>query len=247
MVVPFRVHLRHFSRFEVFDGDAHALAAAFAEDEADVALDLGSLPACHNPALPFAGHGRAQVRIRAQLPVFKSHAVAVAHHQPAVCVYRSQGSCALRRRIGREHAAAGGVHSKWKQLGLYNPAFVNRKLGRRQRRNKKGEAFQQLVADVARVFTPLAKVEVGKWVQGPDGRRELDVTVKGMINGKDIFILVECKDYTYSSTPTPVGIGDVDAFESKRRDLAADFAVMASNSGFTGPALKKAARTRIDA
>lgn len=114
-------------------------------------------------------------------------------------------------------------------------------------RKKKGEAFQDLVGEVVSSFEPDAKVEVGEWVLGPDGRRELDVTVRKQVGSREVLLLIECKDYTYSRRSRPVGIGDIDAFESKRRDLGANFAVMASNSGFAQPALNKAARTGIGA
>jgi hypothetical protein len=62
-----------------------------------------------------------------------------------------------------------------------------------------------------------------------------------MLNGVPHFILVECKDHA-----RPIGIGFVDAFESKIRDLKPDRAIMFSNSGFTRDALKKANRVGIE-
>ena len=108
-----------------------------------------------------------------------------------------------------------------------------------------GEAYQDLVAEIMRMFASKANVTVGEWVDGPDGRRELDVSIRGTLNNQQVLIFIECKDYTYSNKPTPVGIKDLDALESKRHDLKANLAMIASNSGFTAPALSKAARTRI--
>jgi hypothetical protein len=69
----------------------------------------------------------------------------------------------------------------------------------------------------------------------------MDVEVRGTLNGVPHFILVECKDHA-----RPIGIGFVDALESKIRDLKPDRAILFSNSGFTRDALKKAKRVGIE-
>jgi hypothetical protein len=83
-------------------------------------------------------------------------------------------------------------------------------------------------------------VEVGEWVEGPDGDREVDVSIRGIIEGKDTFILVECKDLKRD-----VGIAAIDALDSKSKDLGADRTIIVGNSGFTAPALSKARRKDI--
>lgn len=88
---------------------------------------------------------------------------------------------------------------------------------------------------------PGSAVKTEQWIAGPDGRRDMDVEVRGKIAGEPHFILVECKDHT-----RPIGIGLVDAFESKIRDLEPNRAIMFSNSGFTRDALKKANRVGIE-
>lgn len=105
---------------------------------------------------------------------------------------------------------------------------------------KAGDEYQELVAAVARALDPTAIVKSGQWVLGPDGRRDLDVEVRGLLEGRAHFALIECKDWG-----RPVGIGVVDALDSKRRDLGADSAMIFSNSGFTEPALAKAARVGV--
>ena len=65
---------------------------------------------------------------------------------------------------------------------------------------KAGRAYEELTAEVAKALNPNAKVKQGVWVEGPDGRRELDVEIRGTINNKDIFIFIECKDYNLSTT-----------------------------------------------
>jgi len=107
--------------------------------------------------------------------------------------------------------------------------------------SKLGETYQTIVADVARALNPGATIEVGEWIMGPDGDREVDVSVHGETDdGGHHFILIECKDHK-----RPIGIAVVDALDSKRRDLKADAAVLYSNSGFTAQALLKAHRVGI--
>jgi len=106
---------------------------------------------------------------------------------------------------------------------------------------KAGDEYQEIVGAVAQALDPGASVKVGQWIEGPDGRRDLDVEVRGTVDGLPCFVLIECKDWAQ-----PVGIAVVDALDSKRKDLSADRAVIYSNSGFTAPALRKAARVEIE-
>ena len=107
---------------------------------------------------------------------------------------------------------------------------------------KRGDAYQDAVAKVANTLYPNAIVEIGQWVDGPDGQRELDVTVRAQAGVSSEFIVIECKDWN-----RPIGIGAIDALESKRRDVGAKLMMICSNSGFTGEALRKAARVGIPA
>ncbi len=65
---------------------------------------------------------------------------------------------------------------------------------------KLGDAYQDLVGEIQRALDPGASVDVGIWVEGPDGRRDCDVRVRGTVNGATRFILIECKDWA-----APVG------------------------------------------
>ena len=49
---------------------------------------------------------------------------------------------------------------------------------RKKTNPKRGIDYQHAVGSVAQRLDPSAKVEVGKWVDGPDGRRDLDVIVR---------------------------------------------------------------------
>ena len=107
---------------------------------------------------------------------------------------------------------------------------------------KLGDEYQDIVGAVEKALDSGAIVKVGQWVKGPDGRRDMDVEVRGIIDGEPKFILVECKDWK-----KPVGIKEIDALESKRHDLGADDTVIYSNCGFTRDALRKARRVGIGA
>jgi len=106
---------------------------------------------------------------------------------------------------------------------------------------KPGDEYRELVGRVMATLDPDSAVKTEQWITGPDGERDMDVEVRGMLNCFPHFILVECKDHA-----RPIGIGFVDAFESKIRDLKPDRAIMFSNSGFTRDALKKAGRVEIE-
>jgi hypothetical protein len=111
-------------------------------------------------------------------------------------------------------------------------------------RKPPGRAYQDLVATIAKAFDPTANVQAGRWVEGPDGRLDMDVSVEGRVNGRPVRIVIECKDFDLGKTG-PVGRPFVDALDSKRHDLSADAAFICSNSGFTGDALRKARRKGI--
>jgi hypothetical protein len=112
-------------------------------------------------------------------------------------------------------------------------------------RRKLGKDYEDAVAAILTAFDPGATVTSGTWFEGPDGRRDRDVWFEGMVDGQPRRALIECKDYNIATTGR-VGIELVDALDSKRRDLRADFAVLCSNAGFTDPALRKARRVGIN-
>src|SRR5688572_24930853 len=73
--------------------------------------------------------------------------------------------------------------------------------------------------------------------KGPMADATLTLPIRSAASGTPRLILIECKDWK-----RPVGIGAIDALESKRRDLQVSVAMICSNSGFTEDALRKAAR-----
>jgi len=109
---------------------------------------------------------------------------------------------------------------------------------------KAGAPYEAAVRDLFRQFSPTATVNAGVWVQGPDGRRELDVDILEKQGDRTVHGVVECKDFNPDTTG-PVGIGFIDALDSKRHDLKLDFAFLCSNAGFTDDAIRKAKRVNI--
>lgn len=87
---------------------------------------------------------------------------------------------------------------------------------------------------------PTADVTVGVWVEGPDGRRDMDVRVRTVVDGQPYLTLIECKDW-YAR----VGIEVVDELVSKCEDLDANAAAIYAKSGFTVDAQRKARRKGI--
>lgn len=109
--------------------------------------------------------------------------------------------------------------------------------------SKLGTQFELVVSDVLRELDPGATVRQGEWIEGPDGRRDLDVIIEGAVGGVVRRIQIECKDY--NPVRGPIGIGLIDALESKHRDLKMDVSLLCSNAGFSGPAIRKAKRSNI--
>jgi hypothetical protein len=110
--------------------------------------------------------------------------------------------------------------------------------------SKKGRPYERVVAAVVEAFDPRASITQGKWVTGPDGRRELDVLIESTAGGHPTKGIVECKDFNPNTTG-PVGIAYVDALDSKRRDVGAQLALICSNAGFTTDAIRKSKRAGI--
>jgi len=72
----------------------------------------------------------------------------------------------------------------------------------------------------------------------------MDVLITGTADGQERTVVIECKDFDPKRTG-PVGIGYVDALESKRRDVNVHVALICSNAGFTADATRKARRVGI--
>ena len=97
---------------------------------------------------------------------------------------------------------------------------------------------------VLEALGPDATAREGEWVDGPDGRRDRDVTISYRTASCERSVLVECKDYDPAKTGK-VGVDKVDAIDSKRHDVSVDQAMICSNAGFTSVAINKATRRGI--
>jgi hypothetical protein len=60
---------------------------------------------------------------------------------------------------------------------------------------KAGSLYEKLVADIVSTMSPGASVQYGQWTESPDGRRDLDVEIRGIIHGEEQFVVIECKDW----------------------------------------------------
>ena len=101
--------------------------------------------------------------------------------------------------------------------------------------------YQELVGTIESAFDSGAEVRVGEWIEGPDGNRDCDVSIRGTREGVPYFAFAECKDWKRR-----VGIETVDALDSKRKDLNSDLTALYSNSGFSAHAVQKAKRAGIN-
>ena len=101
---------------------------------------------------------------------------------------------------------------------------------------------QELVADVLWALHPGAVTEVGEWLEGAGGDRELDVSIRGETNSGPTLVVIEFKDWN-----RPIGIEAIEALEGRRQDLRAANALICGMSGYTSGALLKAERVGISA
>ena len=99
--------------------------------------------------------------------------------------------------------------------------------------NQKWQYFERLVAAVHRAADSGADV---RW-NDKIGGRQFDVTIRFKRGLYQYLTVVECKDYS-----TPVPVGDVEAFVTKAADAGANYAAMASTSGFQSGARDKATK-----
>ena len=73
-----------------------------------------------------------------------------------------------------------------------------------------GRAYQELVAEVMRAFDPGAEVRAGEWVDGPDGRLDMDVSIRGTVKGNPTLVVIECKDFNPATTGRVGGTAEPD-------------------------------------
>jgi len=72
---------------------------------------------------------------------------------------------------------------------------------------------------------------------------EVDVTLRGRFGSSEMLVGFECRDQPKRGRQ---GVGWIRELAQKRRDLGIDKMIAVSSSGFTGPAITLAERSRID-
>ena len=106
-----------------------------------------------------------------------------------------------------------------------------------------GISFERLVGSLLYGLSELGSlytVEHNQIIEGPDGGRQFDLVIKSQLAGISFTTIVECKDKRRKSS-----VEEIDALESKKKDIAADKAVLVSQNGFSKTAKRKADRVRI--
>ncbi len=106
-----------------------------------------------------------------------------------------------------------------------------------------GEEFEKLAESIFRklVKNPqFESVERNVWIDGIDGKRQVDVLIKAEVVGINIITVIECKDYN-----TKISVGKIDEFHSKLMDIKANKGIFISKKGFSSTSTKKAKRLGI--
>lgn len=109
---------------------------------------------------------------------------------------------------------------------------------------KSGKRFEALVHEIYSGIClqyPDANVKLDEKIEGPEGLRQFDVTIRHQMAGIEYLTVVECKDHK-----RPVGVEYVEELDSKRRDVHAAKAILVSSVGFQRSAIAKAKRIGID-
>ena len=108
---------------------------------------------------------------------------------------------------------------------------------------KQGTEFEILTTEL---FSRLSKdrefesVEHNIWLDGHDGKRQIDVLLSGKVGPFDVKTIIECKDFSKN-----VNITEIDALHSKMMDVNAHKAVLVARKGFSKKAINKAKRLGI--
>ena len=109
------------------------------------------------------------------------------------------------------------------------------------------KTWEQYEADVERVIQILSRsqpdttIERNVKLDGPDGLRQIDILMRGVMGPFELTTIIDCKHYSKR-----VNVTTVDAFHSVMRDVRANNGAIVSRKGFTGSALRKASRLGIN-
>lgn len=106
-----------------------------------------------------------------------------------------------------------------------------------------GTGFEKLVESIywqLKGDDKFQKVEQNIYLDGLDGKRQIDVLVQTQVAGLKISIIVECKDHKRK-----ISVGQIDAFHSKLLDIKANKGIFISKNGFSSKSISKAKRLGI--
>lgn len=110
-------------------------------------------------------------------------------------------------------------------------------------KRRDGITYEKAVASLQSIIDKDAIVNHNEKILDRNGHmRQFDVVIRGQLAGYKMLGVIECKDRK-ARVDTPI----VDAFITKSRDINANFAIIASNSGFTKQALEKCKMNGIGA
>lgn len=111
---------------------------------------------------------------------------------------------------------------------------------------KRSNEFQRLIAliesGLAQVHSKNIKESAFVWDESAKTNREVDVLIKGEVNGHPVQIALECRDHKAQQS-----VKWIDELIGKYRDTPVDKIIAVSKSGFTKSAIKKASQNRIEA
>ncbi len=110
-------------------------------------------------------------------------------------------------------------------------------------KDPKWKRFEALVAKVQSSFSPDAEVRFNEKVRGRHSGvlRQLDIVVRRNIGQFQIFIVVDCKDYS-----DPVDVKDIEEFIGLLEDVGANKGAMVAANGFTEAAKTRGGNSGID-
>lgn len=106
-----------------------------------------------------------------------------------------------------------------------------------------GKGFENLTAVIFEALSgdkSYESVERDVFLDGPDGKRQIDVLLRGKMGPFDCITIIECKDYNKN-----VNVTAIDALHSKMQDVNAQKAVFVARKGFSSGARSKAKRLGI--
>lgn len=107
---------------------------------------------------------------------------------------------------------------------------------------KEWKKFEETIFNIQKQLSSRSNTIYNHKVDGiiTERQRQIDVAMFDTIGSIEIFIAVECKDYS-----TPVDVKEIEAFLSKLEDIRADKGIMVSSNGFTRSARNYAIKKRI--